>query len=246
MAPLDAAVALAEVDAVALAVGEHLDLDVPRRADVLLDVHGAVAERRLGLGLSLTHRGRQLGGLLDDADALAAAAGGRLDHHRQADVGGRRPRPRRRLSMMPSEPGVTGTPAAVIVVRAAALSPMRSMRLRRWPDELDAVLAAERAELGALGEEPVAGVDGLGAGLQGRLDEGRHHEVALRRRRRADADGLVGEPHVQAVLVGLGVDGDRPHAELLAGADDADGDLAAIGDEDLAEHARSLPTVAGL
>ena len=33
-------------------------------------------------------------------------------------------------SMMPSEPGVTGTPAAVIVARAAALSPMRSMRLR--------------------------------------------------------------------------------------------------------------------
>ena len=29
--------------------------------------------------------------------------------------------------MMPSEPGVTGTPAAVIVARAAALSPMRSM-----------------------------------------------------------------------------------------------------------------------
>ena len=30
-------------------------------------------------------------------------------------------------AMMPSEPGVTGTPAAVIVARAAALSPMRSM-----------------------------------------------------------------------------------------------------------------------
>ena len=31
------------------------------------------------------------------------------------------------LSTMPSEPGVTGTPAAVIVVRAAALSPIRSI-----------------------------------------------------------------------------------------------------------------------
>ena len=32
----------------------------------------------------------QLGGLLDDADALAAAAGRRLDHHRQADAAGDR------------------------------------------------------------------------------------------------------------------------------------------------------------
>ena len=31
------------------------------------------------------------------------------------------------LSMMPSEPGVMGTPAAVIVARACALSPMSSM-----------------------------------------------------------------------------------------------------------------------
>src|SRR5665647_3208110 len=74
VAPLDAAVALAEVDAVALAVGEHLDLDVPRRADVLLHVHGAVAEGGFGLALSLTHGGGQLGGVLDDADALPAAA----------------------------------------------------------------------------------------------------------------------------------------------------------------------------
>ncbi len=30
-------------------------------------------------------------------------------------------------SITPSEPGVTGTPAAIIVARAAALSPMRSI-----------------------------------------------------------------------------------------------------------------------
>ena len=208
MAPLDAAVALAEVDAVALAVGEHLDLDVARRADVLLHVDGAVAERRLGLGLSLTHGAGQLGGLLDDADALAAAAGRRLDHHRQADVagddlglggalddalgagrdghaGGGHRRPRRRLVAHELD------------------------ALRRRADELDALLAAEAAELGALGEEPVAGVDGLGAALQRRLDERRHDEVALRGRRRPDADGLVGVPDVQAVGVGLAVHGDR-------------------------------------
>jgi hypothetical protein len=43
---------------------------------------------------------------------------------------------------------------------------------------------------------------------------------------------------VEAVLVGGGVDGDGGEAELLAGADDADGDLAAVGDEDLREVER--------
>ena len=40
------------------------------------------------------------------------------------------------------------------------------------------------------------------------------------------------------VAVGLRVDGDRLDAELVERADDADGDLAAVGDQDLCEHQR--------
>ena len=64
----------------------------------------------------------------------------------------------------------------------------------------------------------------------------RNVEVALARGGRADADGLVGESHVQRFAVGLGVDGDGLDAELAAGADDAQGDLAAIGDQDFLEQ----------
>ena len=46
MAALGGAVALEEVHDVAVAVAEHLDLDVPAVLDVLLDQHGVVAERR--------------------------------------------------------------------------------------------------------------------------------------------------------------------------------------------------------
>jgi hypothetical protein len=49
VAALDGAVALAQVDGVAGAVGERLDLDMARLGDVLLDVHGAVAEGGLSL-----------------------------------------------------------------------------------------------------------------------------------------------------------------------------------------------------
>ena len=51
-----------------------------------------------------------------------------------------------------------------------------------------------------------------------------------------DADVVVGEAHVQRLAVGLGVHGDRLDAELAAGADDAQRDLAAIGDQDFLEH----------
>jgi len=79
-------------------------------------------------------------------------------------------------------------------------------------------------------------MDRLGPGLPRRLHDGRHHEVALRRRRRADAHRLVGVADMETCGVGLGIDGDSTHTELPAGADHADGDLAPVGDQDLREH----------
>ena len=49
VAALDRALALAEVHDVAVLVAEHLDLDVARRLDVLLEVDVADAERGFGL-----------------------------------------------------------------------------------------------------------------------------------------------------------------------------------------------------
>jgi hypothetical protein len=49
MVALDRAVALAEVDAVAVAVAEHLDLDVAAALDQALEEHAIVAEGAPGL-----------------------------------------------------------------------------------------------------------------------------------------------------------------------------------------------------
>ena len=49
MPALERAVALPEVDDVAVGVGEDLDLDVPGPVDVLLEVDAAVLEGGLGL-----------------------------------------------------------------------------------------------------------------------------------------------------------------------------------------------------
>ena len=61
-------------------------------------------------------------------------------------------------------------------------------------------------------------------------------QVRLRARRRADRPGLVRHAHVQRIPVGFGVNGDGGDAEAPAGADDADRDFAAVGDQNGSEH----------
>ena len=59
MPALERAVALEEVDDVAVPVAEQLHLDVPRAVEVLLDEDAAVLERGLGLGRRLVEAGEQ-------------------------------------------------------------------------------------------------------------------------------------------------------------------------------------------
>ena len=86
MAPLQRAIALAEVKDAAVRVGEDLDLDVACVVDGAFEQQPCVAERRLRFGRGGRERGseRVLG--RDAAHAAAAAACRRLDHHRIADA----------------------------------------------------------------------------------------------------------------------------------------------------------------
>ena len=80
-----------------------------------------------------------------------------------------------------------------------------------------------------LGEEAVAGVDRLGARAAGDIEDLLDAQVVLGGGPVAEVVGLVGALDVGRVAVELGVDGDAGDAELLERADDADGDLAAVG-----------------
>ncbi len=95
VAALDRAFALAEIDDVAVLIAEHLDLDVARMLDELLDEHAVVAEAGQALALG---RLEALAHVLlgpGEPHALAAAAGRGLHHHRIADVRRRSSPPRR-------------------------------------------------------------------------------------------------------------------------------------------------------
>ena len=112
--------------------------------------------------------------------------------------------------------------------------------LRRRADPDEAVINADLGEVGVFGQEAVAGMNRVGVGDFGGGDQRLGLQVALGRRRRADADGFVGELDVQRLAVGGGTDGDGFDAEFAAGADDAQRDLAPVGNEDFIKHQAAL------
>ena len=235
MAALQRAIALAQVDGVALAVAEHLDLDVARLGQVLLDVDGIVAERGLGLRARGRQREAQIGRRVRDLHAAPAAAGGRLDQHGEAHVLG----DLHRLGL--ARHGAVG---ARHDRNAEALGGLLGLDLvahdadvlGRRADEGDLVLFQDLGEAGVLREEAVAGMHGVGAGDLAGGEQARNVEVAFGGGRRADADAFVGEPHVHGIGVGRRMHRDGGDAELLARALDAQCDLSPVGDQDLVEH----------
>ena len=77
---------------------------------------------------------------------------------------------------------------------------------------------------------------GIGAGdLRGGDDRG-DAEITLARESRSDADVLIGVANVKRVAIGLRVDSHGLQSHFFAGLNDAQCDLAAIGDEDFGDH----------
>ena len=81
-------------------------------------------------------------------------------------------------------------------------------------------------------------MNGIHIGDFSRADHRRNIEITLTQLRRTNADGFVRETHREGVAIGLAINGNRSNAQFFAGADDAQGNLAAIGYQDLLEHAK--------
>jgi hypothetical protein len=228
------------MDRIAAPVAEHLDLDVARTLQVFFKIDRVVAERGLGLGAGGGERHRQLVLKVRNLHAAAAATGRGLHQHRKADLAG------------DGDGVLVGGDAAIGAGNAG-----NAKRLRRalgfdlvahlpdvlglGADKMDVVLGQDFGEARVLRQEAVARMHGVGAGDLAGREQRRDVEVAVFRRRRADADAFVGEAHMHRVGVGGRMHGDRRNAELLAGAEHPERDLAAVGDEDFVEHCAGLP-----
>ena len=238
MPALDRALALVERGHIAVLVGQHLELDVARLLDELLHVEIAVAEGICRLAVGGVEEIGQLLGAADDSHAAPAAARLGLEDHRETDLLG----PVLRLF----HPGKNAVGAGKnrhfsLLHRLARLLLFAHQTgdLGRRTDKLDVRGAADLGEVGVLAQQPVAGMNRFHIGDLGGRDHGRHIQVAVGQPRRTDADGFVGEAHVQRVAVRLAVDGDGANAQLATGIENAQRDFAAIGNQNFTEH--SIP-----
>ena len=80
-------------------------------------------------------------------------------------------------------------------------------------------------------------MDGVRAGATGDGEDLVDLQVGVGAGLTVEGVGLVGELRVHGVTVLVGVDGDRPEAGVAGRPDDANGDLATVGDEDLTKGA---------
>jgi hypothetical protein len=208
---------------------------VTRGRDKAFEEQGVITEGARGLAT----RGRQclgeFAGVEDSMHAFAATAGGRFDEDGEPDIG---------------RSGHECLVAHIRVLRAwherdsagghgmlcGDLVAHGPDRVRAGAEEDDARGLAGGGELGVLGQEAVAGVDGLGTGCLCCGDDLVDTQIGFGGLGRAEVYGDVGGFDVCGLGVGVGVHGDGADAESAAGADDAQGDLSAVGDEYCVEH----------
>jgi hypothetical protein len=240
VATLGGAVALAEMDDRAVVVGGDLHLEVARRHDQTLDVEALIAEGSPRLGARQRVAETQLVEVARKLDAAPAPAAGRLEQERKAVLG------RERLGLFEGgdlaarddrDAGGDGGRARLQLV------PGGGDHLRGRPHEAQPVLTGRGGERRALGEEAVAGVDGVASGPAGRLDHRVDPQVAVGGAGRAEDHGAVGQLGGHRVAID-GRDADHGlDPQLAARAHDAHRDLATVGDEQPpGPHPRWLPS----
>ena len=235
MPPLHGAIALEQVHERSVQIAEDLDLDVARPAQQPFRVHLVLAEgsARLAPG-RLDERG-ELRRRLGDTQAAAAAAAAGLDHERKADRG----RERFRLLHVAGQGTGAGErrdtdrpregPGCDLVTQGAQHVFART-------DERDAGARARDGHLGLRGEKAVARMDRVDARPARHADHVVHVEVGVDRRPAgAHQIALVGGEAMPGGAILLGEDRDRAHLQLARRAHDADGDLAAVGDEEASD-----------
>ena len=234
--PLHGAVALAQPDRILVLVGHDLNLDVARVLQVLFHVDRRVAERGTGFGLGGLHRMNQRRFGVHHAHAAPAAAARRLDDHRVADGLGRALDDDRVIGQSAFRAGHARHAGLDHGLLGRDLVAHDADRLGTRSDEFEAAFLDPLGKVGVFAQETVTGVDGFGVGHLGGGNDGRHVEVALRRRSGADTDRLVGQFDVFGLAVSLGIHHHGLDAEFTAGALDTQGNFAPVGNQDLFEH----------
>ena len=207
---------------------QHLKLNVARMLEELFRVNVRRAKGLLRLATRCLVSGQKFILLAHHTHAASTSARGGFENERIPDV--------RRLfgellfpfndAFAPRNGGQTCglhfSPRAILFSHH-----FDDFRLR--PDEGDFRCFADLSEVGVFREEPVARMDGIHVCDFGRADHLGDVQITLAAPGRSDANCLIGKPNMERVTVRFGINGNRGYPQFLAGANDPQGDLPAIG-----------------
>ncbi len=235
MAALNRAFTLPQIHGIAELIGQQLDFDVARVFEEFLNEHAAVTEAGGGFGGSERHAFDELLLVARHAHALAPAPGGGFDHHRVANFLGELLCFRFRLDRFQTARHNVYTGFLGDDLRLNFIA-HRLDGCGGRADQYDATLFQRCRKFGILRQEAIAGMHRIGTGLIDGGEDIINLQVAMRRGRRADINGLIGFLHMQRVGIRLRVHRDRTDAHLAARAHDTHSNLTTIRNQYFLEH----------
>ena len=177
VAALDGAVPLEQVDGIAVAVSQHLNLDMARVHNAFFHEHLGRTESLGGLGDHPRVLGFQLFRRITPANAPATTTGGGFQHHRVADLVGQLQRVIQvcQVALGTRGDGHTGRPHTVPGLGFVA---HLVDNIGFGANKGNPVLLAQLGKAGILRQKTVAGMNGIAAGLQRQVHNPRRVQVA--------------------------------------------------------------------
>ncbi len=218
-----------------MSVGKNLDFHVVRPVEILFEVQAVVAESIHGFGRSVAKRRFEFGVAGYEAHTFAAAAGDGFQKDGVAHAlrqglcfGG--------IFDGVVRPGNRGNIDATGQPTAGRFGAERLHGVGWRTDKRETRNRASARQSGVFREKPIARMYRIATGAARYIHELINAKIAFARGRGADGIGFIGEAHVKRLAIGITEDGDGADAQLAAGAQDAHGNLTAIGDQDFFEH----------
>ena len=216
-------------------IEEQLHFDVTRPVEIALEVDATVAKAGFGLTGGRAEGRIHRRFLAHDTDALATATCCGFERNRIADgLGGNLGRgciiDRIHKARHHRHAGFLHATTTLDLVAH------RFDGLGGRPDPHQTCFAHSARKVGVLGQEAVARVNRLRARLLGCVQDLVDAQVALTRQIAAQRHSHMGHARVQRLLVPVRAHSHSLNAHLSRRTDDAQGDLATVGDQDAIEH----------
>src|SRR5579883_1286303 len=218
MPALHRAIALAQVNRVALAVGQHLDFHVTRVLQEFLHVDLRIAERRPRFGAGGRDGVAEVRLGVHDAHAAPAAAARGLDDYGIADLARDAHALVDVLAQRAAGTRHAGHPGGLHGLDGFDLVAHQADHRRGRTDEDEAGLLDRFGKIRVLRQKAIAGMDRRGVRHFRGSDDRGDVQITLRRRRGTDAYSLISHADVLEIAIDSGMHRNRFYSQRVASA----------------------------